>query len=51
MTPLDTLVLVLLAVAILDKFLDLDHECWRADCRECQAERARQRSGRRPHLE
>jgi hypothetical protein len=42
MTGVDLLVLFLLAVAILDKLADLDHECWRTGCRECADAHAEQ---------
>jgi hypothetical protein len=44
MTPIDWLILVVLAVALLDKLFDLDHECWRTGCAECEAARVRQRN-------
>ncbi|HEY7522313.1 MAG TPA: hypothetical protein VH720_01475 [Candidatus Limnocylindrales bacterium] len=48
MSGLDILVLFLLAVAILDKLIDLDHECWRPGCHECEATRSQQREAGRP---
>jgi hypothetical protein len=44
MTALETFLLIVLAVALWDKLLDLDHECWRDGCAECQSVRVRERA-------
>jgi hypothetical protein len=48
MVGADLLVLFLLAVAILDKLADMDHECWRTGCSECAAARDVGRESHRP---